>query len=59
MFSPKKPLLKLEWLAHEIAGAYKSGVVDVKYEYRSLDTSSTRAKINKAITWKNKLKKLP
>ena len=40
-----------------ISGACKDGVVDVKYEDGSLDKSSTRAKMNKDITWKKKSQK--
>ena len=40
-----------------ISGACKDGVVDVKYEDGQLDTSSTRAKMNKDITWKKKSQK--
>ena len=47
----------MECLAHVITGAFKDGVVDVKSEYGLLDTSITRAKMNKATTWKNKSQK--
>ena len=47
----------MDFLTHVIAGAWKSGVVDVKSEDVSIDTSSSRAKINKAITWTNKSQK--
>ena len=46
--------LLIKLLAHVISGACKAGVVDVQYEDWSIDTSSTRAKMNKVITWKNK-----
>ena len=51
MFTPNKPLFEMDYLAHVISWSCKAGVFDVQYEDGSLDTSSTRAKINKAITW--------
>ena len=54
VFTPNKPLFEMECLTHVIDGACKAGVVDVQYEDGLLDTSSTRAKTNKAITWTNK-----
>ena len=47
----------MECLAHIIYGVCKAGVVDVQSEYGSLDTSSTRAKMNTAIMWTNKSQK--
>ena len=41
-----------------ISGECKTGVVDVQYEDGSLDTSSTRTKMNKAITSTNKSQKV-
>ena len=41
-------------MACVISGKFKAGVVDSKYEGGLLDTSSNRAKINKAITWTKK-----
>ena len=53
VFTPNKTLFVMEFLAHEIAGECKAGVVDVQYEDGSLDTSSTREKcyhVEKEIT---------
>ena len=57
VFTPKKPLFEMDWLAYVIAEACKSGVVDVESGDGSFDTSSTREKINKGITWTKKSKK--
>ena len=38
MFNIKKPLFAMECLARVISGVFKAGVVDVKSDYRSLDT---------------------
>ena len=57
MFSPKKLIFLMEGLAHVIAREYKAGVVDGQYDDESLDTSSTRAKMNKAVSWTNKSQK--
>ena len=47
----------MECLAYVIFGACKAGVVHVKFEDGSLNTSITREKINKAIIWTNKSQK--
>ena len=47
----------MECLAHVINGACKAGVVDVQSEGGSLETSSTREKMNMAITWTKKSQK--
>ena len=49
----------MECLAHVINGACKAGVVDVQSEGGSLETSSTREKMNMAITWTKKSQKVP
>ena len=41
----------MECLAHVISGSSKAGVVDVKSEDGLLDTSNTRAIMNKNIMW--------
>ena len=57
VFTPNKPLFEMDYLAHVISWSCKAGVFDVQYEDGSLDTSSTRAKTNKAIIWTNKSQK--
>ena len=47
----------MECLAHGIYGAWKAGVVDVQSEDGLTNTSITKAKMNKDITWKKKSQK--
>ena len=47
----------MECVAHVIARACKADVVGVQSEDGPLDTSITREKINKAVTWNKKSQK--
>ena len=57
MFTTKKSVSAMECLANIITGSRKANVVDVKSEDGLLDTSSTRKKLKKAITWIKKSQK--
>ena len=54
VFTPNKPIFQMEHLEYVIAWSCKAGVVDVKSEDGSLDTSITRANFNKSIIWTKK-----
>ena len=54
LFDLEKPMFVMKFLAHVLDNAYKSGIMDVKYDDGRVDNEVTRRNIQQCFTWTNK-----